>query len=448
MFYNKAMRRIVKDCCDPCNKCNNNTCNSCCGGCKPVQYDCDFDIQADPFDESKWVINWCGRLHKITIPDRGCIDINLSTDYSSARLNLSGSDLCDTSSLTGEQVGDIINLDDLRNVEIDTSLEGSCYELVYHKDIDCGEGCTSPKDHWANFNIHSENIQQDGIAYLRGAGEDGCPVYLAQPESCSMLVFDPTCLDDNRWKAYSIPDAEGDAIEPDTDGYYRVLTKNDCGCVTESKLPVLPTGMTVVDYQRDSVPDDPDFPWYYGNYNDHINLHLEDNASEYFGKYPLKVTVHYGVQAIKSDHCPNYNWRSLVVPVVGNESVRVTTSASILQNWAMTGEYKAGGNVATPWGSTSLRGTITFIVPKGKEAYLHHEYRVRTANSFPNYYTGAWDGQKVPAAEATLNAVLHPASRLNSLQVIIEPTQGSSNYTPVTDPERDQLDPAVDSYNE
>ena len=149
------------------------------------------------------------------------------------------------------------------------------------------------------------------------------------------------------------------------------------------------------------------------------------------------------MQAIKSDQFNfNYNWRSLVVPVVEGEEIRTATSSSILQNWGMS----AKNSVADiPWGSTSLRGTITFIVPKGKEAYLHHEYRVRTNDSFPNYYTGSWDGQRVPDAEATLNKAKHPASRLNALQVIIEPTQGSTDYDPVADEYRDQLDAPVDS---
>lgn len=99
-----------------------------------------------------------------------------------------------------------------------------------------------------------------------------------------------------------------------------------------------------------------------------------------------------------------------------------------------------------PWGSTSLRGSFSFIVPKGLEAYLHHEFRVRTLGSFPDYYTGPWDGQRVPDAEATLNHVLHPTSRLNALQVLIEPTQGSTDYDPVADAYRNQLDPPVDSY--
>ena len=121
----------------------------------------------------------------------------------------------------------------------------------------------------------------------------------------------------------------------------------------------------------------------------------------------------------------------------------MTIEACTLQGFC---GFKEDGVRSIPWGTQSLRGSFTFIVPKGKEAHLYHEYRVRTMSSFPNYYTGAWDGQKVPDAEATLDNALHPASRLHALQVIIEPTMGVTDYDPAKDPVRDQLDPPDDVY--
>lgn len=201
--------------------------------------------------------------------------------------------------------------------------------------------------------------------------------------------------------------------------------------------------MISINYVRDSVPDDPDFPWYYGCYNDTINLYLAQNAAKYFGKYALEVTVNYGIQAAKSTVTPGYNFRSLLVPVIANSEVDVTREASTLQGNA---SYSATPQI--PWGSQSLRGSFTFIVPKGKEAYLHHEYRIRTNASFPNYaYNATYDGKIVPASEASqIDHMLWAASRLNALQVIVRPTQGTANYEPTIDPERSQLDDPVDSY--
>ena len=148
---------------------------------------------------------------------------------------------------------------------------------------------------------------------------------------------------------------------------------------------------------------------------------------------------------IKSDKVPNFNFRSIVCPVVEGDSIRVAKVSSILQD---NSTYNASAP-EIPWASVSMRGSFVFVVPKGKEAYLHHEFRLHTISSFPrpdHYYKGPWDGQKVPDAEATINGPLHPASRLNALQVVIEPTQGENNYTPVADPDRAQLDPPVDEY--
>lgn len=352
-----------------------------------------------------------------------------------------------------------INVFNLNDVEFDDELAGNCYEFIYKKDISCGNGCKSKTDHWENWNINSPGALVDSMDYVRGATEDGCPVYLDKPDNCSFLMFSPSCTaPTGEWQAWKIPQAGDCEMEPDADGYYKVLKLDDCGCPTECKMPVMPAGMAALNYQRDSVPDDPDFPWYYGCYNDRINLHLQENASRYFGKYDLKVTVNYGIQAIKSDVFSfNYNWRSIVVPgIVGNNPERRTDEAgSILQNWAAVGSFTQAGH-HFPWGSSSLRGSFTFIVPKGKEAYLHHEFRIRVApedmqygvpsgQTWPDYLKNSnYDGKRVPDTEATLNRVKWPASRLNALQVLIEPTNGSMSYDPVVDPERAQLDAPVD----
>lgn len=330
-----------------------------------------------------------GATTKVKIPKINETDTKLSTNYTSSSLIYNAEKHTDI--ITGAQLGSLINMEDLRDTE--TSNADSCDLLVYNPYCsDCGDGC-KPKN--------------------------------------------------ARWTNYHIPDAGECEVTPDDDGYYRVLIKNDCGCIQECRMPVSASGMTAINYVRDSVPDDPDFPWYYGCYNDTINLYLAQNAARYFGKYALKVTINYGIQTILSEVCPNYNFRSIIVPVTQGTAVNIQREASILQGFC---GYSAAGDRSIPWGSQSMRGSITFIVPKGKEAYLHHEYRVRTGSSFPNYYTGAWDGQRVPDEEAQLNTVLHPASRLNALQVIIEPTMGTSNYSPAADAERQQLDAPVDEY--
>ena len=166
-------------------------------------------------------------------------------------------------------------------------------------------------------------------------------------------------------------------------------------------------------------------------------------ASQWFGKYDLEITVNYGIQVAHSTASPNTNFRSLMVPVVENSAINVSMFSSILQDQSTvinTSPY-------IPWGTVSMRGSFQFIAPKGKEVYLHHEFRLRGAPHPDQYLTNALDGQKVPDSEAgQIDHMVYTASRLNALQVIVKPTRGIANLAPVVDTERAQLDPAVDEY--
>lgn len=374
--------------CDPCNSCD--PCKKSC--CEPARYSCGIKIEPDAFDPRYWHFHLNGCTQKVRVPDLIQEYPLLDIDCTTKTLTVFRGKEKDI--FTGADIGCLLNLEDISNINIDN------------------------------------------------------------PEPCSMLVFNPGCggcpcdPEEDTWQAYKIPDAGDCELEPDDNGYYHILVKNDCGCIEECRMPVVPNGMISLNYVRDSVPDDPDFPWYYGCYNDTINLYLEQNASQYFGKYALKVTVHYGIQTILSSQCKNVNFRSLLVPVVAGDIINVEKESSILQGFcgaSATAPY-------IPWGSQSLRGSFSFIVPKGKEASLHHEFRLRASPyegaPFPGYYTNStYDGKRVPDEIASqVNSVPWNASRLNALQVIIEPTMGTANYDPTVDEERSQLDAPVDEY--
>lgn len=295
--------------------------------------------------------------------------------------------------------------------------------------------------------------------------DDLADVNAPNPENCSILVRNPECGNDPcpnpcenpyQWKAYKIPYDEGCMVEPDENGMYRVLTTDDCGCPVLCNLAV--GGPVVADYHRDSVPDDPDWPWYYGQYNETIDLHLADN-SPFFGKTDLEVTVYYGVQAIKPRTMHNYNWRSMIVPTIKGENIPVTTDACILQDdcsaihsASLVADSPYHDADRIPWGSKSLRGAFTCLVPKGKDLTLHHEFRVRTYASEQPGTAGycpnpEYDGKRVPDdLVSAVDQLPWGASRLNALQVITRPAVATKHLTPVLDIAKDQLDPAVDVY--
>lgn len=182
----------------------NNCCNIChkpdCGGCKPPCFSGEVDIAVDPYDSSYWWISLNGIPNKVKIPEGNETDTVLSTNYSGAYLNYKAEK--HTDKVTGAQLGSIINLDDLRNTNIDPALSGNCYELVFRKFAECGDGCKSAADQWVNFNINTEDIKKNGIQYVRGANENGCPVYLDVPPR-----------DDEYWFGMWRPSDTGEGIE-------------------------------------------------------------------------------------------------------------------------------------------------------------------------------------------------------------------------------------------
>lgn len=378
--------------CNKCNSCGPDPCG--CGGCKPAKYGCDFNIMANPYDASVWNVTINGATKRVKIPKINETDTKLSTNYTSSALIYDAEKHQDI--ITGAQLGSLIKMEDLRDTE--SSNADSCDLMVFNPFCtECGDGC-KPKN--------------------------------------------------ARWTNYHIPDAGDCEIPLDDDGYYHVLIKDDCGCIKECRLPAIPDGSVQISYVRDSVPEDPDFPWYYGIYNDTINLHLADNAPAYFGKYDLEITVNYGIQIVHPTVAPNTNFRSLVIPNVQGTEIDATMFSSVLQ-----GQSTVSFNAPeSPWGTVSLRGSLVFYVPKGKEASLHHEFRLRTKASsmgppVGGYVTNPLDGQKVPDNIAgQIDKMTYTASRLNALQIVVKPARGTSNTHPVTDPDRSQLDPAVDVY--
>ena len=380
------------NCCNKCNSCN--SCNKCGGGCCPARYDCSFNIEMSPYDQYTWIVTTCGMPHKVKIPKLPETCTSLSVNGTDATLVYKGE--CDTDIITGSQLGSIIRLNDLKDV--DAPFPDHCSMLVFDPYCaECGDGCVSPAD---------------------------------------------------MWRPYSIPDA-GDCIVPlEDDGYYKVLVKDDCGCIKECRLPAKPDDEDKIIYLRDSTPEDPDYPWYYGIYNETINLYLEQNVPKWFGKYDLEITVNYDIQVCLSHYCENMNYRSLVVPVVAGEAGDAAYDSSILQGQSTFEDIIPGTLRGSPWGTVTQRSSITFVVPKGKEAYLHHEFRLRNGPNFPYYkYNATYDGKRIPDDKLQdPDHIEWTGSRLHALQCIIKPTSGEIDKNPTRDPIRDQLDYGEDWY--
>lgn len=357
-------------------RCNSCGCDPCGGGCcKPARYSCDFKIAVDPYNPYVWLFDNCGKISRVNIPRIKETDTFLHADFSTASLIYDSEYHRDV--ITGRELGELINLDDLRDVDAPDA------------------------------------------------------------DSCDLLVFDPGCSDCGdackprpaAWRNYHIPDAGDCTVEPDADGYYRVLVKDDCGCIRECRIPM--TGQTQIFYLRDSTSEDPDWPFIYGNYNEKIDLDLTHNASRWFGKMDLEVTINYDIQAVRPTAGRNVNFRSLVYPVVGQydkDHTRTDMMACMLQSDNST---RDNNNVLMiPWGTKTLRGSISFIVPRGQEAFLRHEFRLRDTANQSHYWSTGHDKEVVPKSVAgSVNQMATNASRLHSLQVVVRPVNGGTSFT-------------------
>jgi hypothetical protein len=223
---------------------------------------------------------------------------------------------------------------------------------------------------------------------------------------CDLFVFSPDCSRDpdnpqyNKWVPYHIPDAGNCVIQPDSEGYSKVLIKDDCGCIRECKLFVQ---QNTYEYTlRDSWPDDPDEPFRHGTFTEVIDVAL-DQKIPMWGVTDLEVTVQYsyGVQNHSGDgNSGRRNFKSIVVPMdsagATPSMTDIFTKASVLQSCNLI-----------PWGSWELQACRTFIVPKGQKLYLHHSVECRNIN-----------GQLMPESDTAAS------SRLHALRVFVKATKG------------------------
>lgn len=135
-------------------------CNSCGRECRPARYSQGFGSECNCPQET---------------------DTKLSLDVGQATLNYSAERHNDI--IEGAQLGSIITLPDLRDIDIDyDSFDSMCAEFIYHRYGECGSGCRSLKDAWSLFALDSDGAKQNAIRYVRGANAYGCPVFLDVPE--------------------------------------------------------------------------------------------------------------------------------------------------------------------------------------------------------------------------------------------------------------------------
>lgn len=240
---------------------------------------------------------------------------------------------------------------------------------------------------------------------------------------CDLFVFDPDCDGDeanpkhNKWVPYHIPDAGDCIMEPDENGYFKVLKKNDCGCIEECNLFAT---SKVWEYPlRDSWPDDPDWPFTVGSFDEVIDLEL-DTKVDMFGASDLEVTFQYGygiqrAEGWSASLAAYKNFQSVVTPVgTGTATTTPQTYQSIPVSTAAqySDAVTVQGVNLCPYGSWEWQVSRTVIVPKGQKLYLHHRVKEVDVN-----------GAIIPLG-ATSTAPSADNSRLHQLRIFVRAVKG------------------------
>lgn len=237
-----------------------------------------------------------------------------------------------------------------------------------------------------------------------------------KPNPCDIMVYDPGCGEPcsktkGKWTNYHIPDAGECLIEMDENGYYKILVKDECGCIKECRM--LPTDTTYEYGLRDAWPDDPDWPFSIGsrmgNNTEIIDLQL-DSKVPIFGKSDLEVTIQYayGIQNTTpiGQTMDEKNFKSMVVPTY--QPTHTPNMTDYITNcWTVQAVN------THPWGSGEWQVTRTVIVPKGKKLYLTHIIEVRNMN-----------GSIVPYGGESSTAPADDSSRLHALRILVKATKG------------------------
>ena len=313
----------------------------------------------------------------------------------------------------------------------------------------CPDGCELPPLNLCQVVKNCETCTSlewitgsDGIGRLRYNGECGSneftmcdllsyskisclyDVEADEPEQCDILMYGGCNLSDcdnlkNKWHNYHIPDACNDCECPKTsNGDYKVLTKNDCGCIEECVLKDNSYAWSWV--LRDGRDDDPDWPFTVGSYYECIDCKLAENLGSWFGKTAFKVTYMYsfGIQHQENSRYSSAmkveNYNNFHSTVTYTWTGTPTSTPEDLDNKTPTGVDARGvtvqGNNHHPVGSWEWSVSRTILVPKGTNLYLNHYMSEKDYNA----------SYLIPRGVTSDNPGSN-CSRLHGLRIIAEP---------------------------
>ena len=164
--------------------CNCNKCNKCkepCGCAEPV-----FSIEAMPDDPDLMRFNINGKSvwydwEPVTKAGETCTTVNI--DAVNRTLNYHGE--CSDQTISAKELGSILHLGDLGDVNADTITDNGI--LNYRKTGDCGEGCEGIGDGWVSSN--PIEVGGESLDYILGSDADGKMKSLMPPTDTTTFSY-------------------------------------------------------------------------------------------------------------------------------------------------------------------------------------------------------------------------------------------------------------------
>lgn len=162
-----------------CNKCNK--CENPCGCAEPV-----LSVEAMPDDPTILRFNVNGKsvwydFEPVVKAGETCTTLNV--DSVNRTLNYHGE--CSDQTISAKEIGSILHLGDLGDVDADTIKDNGI--LNYRKNGDCGEGCEGIGDGWVSSN--PIEVGGDSLDYILGADADGKMKSLIPPTDTTTFSY-------------------------------------------------------------------------------------------------------------------------------------------------------------------------------------------------------------------------------------------------------------------
>ena len=164
---------------------NNCNCNKCksepCSCAEPV-----FSIEAMPDDPDTLRFNINGKsiwydFEPVVKAGETCTTLN--TDAVNRTLNYHGE--CSDQTISAKELGAILHLGDLGDVNADTITDNGI--LNYRKTGDCGEGCEGIGDGWVSSN--PIEVAGTSLDYILGSDADGKMMSLMPPTDTTTFSY-------------------------------------------------------------------------------------------------------------------------------------------------------------------------------------------------------------------------------------------------------------------